>query len=101
MTPARWTKQDVYTPRPEHHFTFWLWTDRNSRRDPFAAPSRAAMSAVEIGGKLAELGACGVNFHDDNLVPRGSSTAERDRIVREFRKALDATGMKVPRRTTN
>jgi len=101
MTPSRSTKQDAYTPRPEHHFTFGLWTVGNPGRDPFGEPTRPAISAVEIVHKLAELGAYGVNFHDDDLVPRGSSTAERDRIVREFRKALEETGMKVPMATTN
>jgi len=101
MTPARSTKQDAYTPRPEHHFTFGLWTVGNPGRDPFGEPTRPAIGPVEIVHKLAELGAYGVNFHDDDLVPRGSSTAERDRIVKEFRKALDATGMKVPMATTN
>jgi xylose isomerase len=101
MTPTRSTKQDAYTPRPEHHFTFGLWTVGNPGRDPFGEPTRPAIGAVEIVHKLAELGAYGVNFHDDDLVPRGSSTAERDRIVKEFRKALEATGMKVPMATTN
>ena len=51
--------------------------------------------------KLAELGAYGVNLHDNDLVPRGASPAERDRIVREFKAALDDTGLKVPMATTN
>src|SRR3954465_2377337 len=101
MTPTRSTKQDAYTPRPEHHFTFGLWTVGNPGRDPFGEATRPAIGAVEIVHKLAELGAFGVNFHDDDLVPRGSPAAERDRIVREFRKALEATGMKVPMATTN
>ena len=75
MTPTRSTKQDAYTPRPEHHFTFGLWTVGNPGRDPFGEPTRPAIGAVEIVHKLAELGAYGVNFHDDDLVPRGSSTA--------------------------
>src|SRR4051812_33929173 len=101
MTPTRSTKQDAYTPRPEHKFTFGLWTVGNPGRDPFGEATRPAIGAVEIVHKLGELGAYGVNFHDDDLVPRGSSNAERDRIVREFRKALEATGMKVPMATTN
>src|SRR3954468_12493922 len=101
MTPTRSTKQDAYTPRPEHHFTFGLWTVGNPGRDPFGEPTRPAIGAVEIVHKLAELGAYGVNFHDDDLVPRGSPAAERDRIAREFRKALDETGMKVPMAARN
>src|SRR4029078_10563685 len=50
---------------------------------------------------LSELGAYGVNFHDNDLVPIDASPADRDRIVRDFRRALDSTGMKVPMATTN
>ncbi len=92
---------DSFTPRPEHHFTFGLWTVGNVGRDPFGDPVRAPLTAPEIVRALAPLGAYGVNFHDDDLVPRDASAAERDRIVREFRAALDETGMKVPMATTN
>ena len=90
-----------YTPRPEHHFTFGLWTVGNVGRDPFGEPTRAPLAAPYIVRKLAELGAYGVNFHDEDLIPRDATPAERDRIVREFRAALDETGMKVPMATTN
>jgi xylose isomerase len=93
--------QDAYTPRPEHHFTFGLWTVGNIGRDPFGDPVRPAVSPVRIVEKLAELGAYGVNLHDNDLVPADVSAAERDRIVREFKAALDAAGMKVPMATTN
>jgi xylose isomerase len=98
---TRKTTNDAYTPRPEHHFTWGLWTVGNPGRDPFGDPVRPPISPVEIVHKLGELGAYGVNFHDDDLVPRGSSTAERDRIVKEFKKALGDSGMKVPMATTN
>ncbi|HEV2671658.1 MAG TPA: xylose isomerase [Gemmatimonadales bacterium] len=93
--------KDAYQPRPEHHFTFGLWTVGNPGRDPFGEPVRAALSAVAIVRKLAELGAYGVNLHDNDLVPAGASPAERDRIVREFKQVLADTGMKVPMATTN
>jgi len=73
----------------------------NPGRDPFGDPVRPPITPVQIVRKLAELGAYGVNFHDDDLVPRGSSAAERDRIVKEFRAALNESGMKVPMATTN
>ena len=95
------TVQDAYTPRPEHHFTFGLWTVGNVGRDPFGDPVRPAISPNRIVTKLAELGAYGVNLHDDDLVPRGSSTSDRDRIVREFKATLAESGMKVPMATTN
>ncbi|RYG62916.1 xylose isomerase, partial [bacterium] len=90
-----------YTPSPEHKFTFGLWTVGNVGRDPFGEPTRAAVDPNDSVRKLAELGAYGVNFHDDDLVPFGSSTAERDAIVKEFKATLAATGMKVPMATTN
>ena len=90
-----------YTPRPEHHFTFGLWTVGNPGRDPFGEAVRSVLSPPYIVEKLAELGAYGVNFHDNDLVPRDASASERDTIVRDFKKALADTGMKVPMATTN
>ncbi len=90
-----------YTPRPEHRFTFGLWTVGNTGRDPFGFETRAPMDPVRSVHKLSALGAYGVNFHDDDLVPFGSPAAERERIVKRFRAALDETGMKVPMATTN
>jgi xylose isomerase len=95
------TNGDFYEPAPEHHFTFGLWTVGNPGRDPFGDPVRAPVAPVRIVEKLAELGAYGVNLHDNDLVPRDASAAERDRIVREFKAALDANGMRVPMATTN
>ncbi|NUO62071.1 MAG: xylose isomerase [Gemmatimonadaceae bacterium] len=92
---------DAYTPRPEHRFTFGLWTVGNVGRDPFGEAVRAPMSPSHIVEKLAELGAYGVNLHDEDLVPRDATPAERDRIVREFRTALERGGLKVPMATTN
>ena len=74
-----------YSPRPEHHFTFGLWTVGNVGRDPFGDPVRAALSPTRIVQRLASLGAYGVNLHDNDLVPRDASATDRDRIVRELR----------------
>ena len=93
--------QDAFTPRPEQHFTFGLWTVGNPGRDPFGDPVRPVLSPTRIVEKLAELGAYGVNLHDNDLVPRDASAAERDKIVREFKAALGASGMRVPMATTN
>ena len=89
------------TPRPEHKFTFGLWTIGNPGRDPFGHEVRPPLDPVESVQRLAELGAYGVNFHDDDLVPYGSSPTEREAILKRFRIALDETGMKVPMATTN
>jgi xylose isomerase len=92
---------DDLTPRPEHQFTFGLWTVGNPGRDPFGHEVRPPLDPVESVRRLAELGAYGVNFHDDDLVPHGSSPAEREAIVKRFRQALDETDMLVPMATTN
>jgi xylose isomerase len=92
---------DPYQPRPEHKFTFGLWTVGNTGRDPFGQDVRAPLEPVEAVERLAELGAYGVNLHDNDLVPAGTPAAEREAIVKRFRQALDATGMRVPMATTN
>ena len=92
---------DGFQPRPEHKFTFGLWTVGNRGRDPFGDAVRPPKSPVELVALLAEVGAWGVNFHDNDLVPIDATAAERDRIVRDFRAALDATGVTVPMATTN
>lgn len=91
----------MYTPKPEHKFTFGLWTVGNIGRDPFGEPTRRPITPVEIVHMLAEVGAYGVNFHDNDLVPIDAAPAERDKIVSDFKKALDETGLVVPMATTN
>jgi xylose isomerase len=92
---------DKYTPRPEHMFTFGLWTVGNRGRDPFGDAVRPPLRPVEAVHLLAEVGAMGVNFHDNDLVPIDATPAERDQIVREFRAALEQTGLVVPMATVN
>src|SRR3954452_10848739 len=92
---------DSFTPTPADRFTFGLWTVANRGRDPFGFEVRAVLDPVEAVHRLADLGAYGVNFHDDDLIPPGSTAAERESIVKRFRRALDDTGMKVPMATTN
>ncbi|WP_031520531.1 xylose isomerase [Streptomyces sp. NRRL F-5123] len=95
------TSETNLTPGPEHKFTFGLWTVGWLGRDPFGDATRAAIDPVESVNRLAELGAYGVTFHDDDLIPFGSSDAERDAIIKRFRAALDTTGLVVPMATTN
>ena len=92
---------DPLTPRPEHRFTFGLWTVGNPGRDPFGEPTRAALDPADTLSRLAELGAWGISLHDNDLVPWGASAAERDRIVARFQQALHATGLQVGMATTN
>jgi xylose isomerase len=88
-------------PTRDDKFSFGLWTVGWQARDLFGEATRPVLAAVEAVHKLTELGAYGITFHDDDLVPPGSSTSERQRIVDEFKSALDETGMVVPMVTTN
>ncbi|MFD7921032.1 xylose isomerase [Streptomyces sp. NPDC059740] len=90
-----------YQPVPEDKFSFGLWTVGWQGRDPFGDATRAVLDPVEAVNKLAELGAWGITFHDDDLIPFGSSETEREAVLKRFRQALDATGMTVPMATTN
>jgi len=90
-----------YTPKPEHKFTFGLWTVGNTGRDPFGGPVRDAKSPADLVRLLGEVGAYGVNFHDNDLIPIDATPTERDAILKEFKKALAETGIVVPMATTN
>jgi len=90
-----------YTPKPEHKFTFGLWTVGNIGRDPFGGPVREQKSPAELVRLLGEVGAWGVNFHDNDLIPIDATVSERDAILKEFKKALADTGIVVPMATTN
>jgi xylose isomerase len=91
----------IYEPKPEHKFSFGLWTLGNRGRDPFGDAVRHPMPANEIASVLGEVGAWGVNLHDNDLVPIDAAAAERDRIVREFRKACRQAGIVIPMATVN
>src|SRR4051795_11085877 len=82
--------------RPEDRFSFGLWTVGWRAMDPFGEPTRPPLDPVESVHRLAELGAYGVSFHDDDLIAFGSDDAERARLIARFREALDATGLVVP-----
>jgi xylose isomerase len=91
------------TPQPtkEDKFSFGLWTVGWQARDMFGEATRPVLAAVEALHKLAELGAYGLTFHDDDLIPPDSSSSDRQRIIDEFRAAMDETGIVVPMVTTN
>jgi xylose isomerase len=88
-------------PTKEDRFTFGLWTVGWAARDPFGDATRPPMDPVEAAHRLAELGAYGLTFHDDDLIPPGSSDSDRDKQIARFRAALDETGLVVPMVTTN
>jgi xylose isomerase len=91
----------TYTPRPEDKFTFGLWTVGSIGRDPFGGPVRKPKSPANLVYLLKEVGAYGVNFHDNDLIPIDATVAEAEEIKKSFRKALDETGLVVPMATTN
>src|SRR5712664_3015809 len=93
--------EDKYTPKPEHKFTFGLWTVGNRGRDPFGDAVRPTLPPVEAVRMLAEVGAYGVNFHDNDLVPIDATPQQRDQIVRDFRAACGENGIVVPMATVN
>jgi xylose isomerase len=92
---------DQFTPRPEHKFSFGLWTVGNRGRDPFGDVVRPALAPLDAVALLAEVGAWGVNLHDNDLVPIDASPAERDRIVKDFQCACQRHGIVVPMATVS
>ena len=95
------SSNERYQPKPEHKFSFGLWTLGNRGRDPFGDFVRAVLPPTEIVKILAEVGAWGVNLHDNDLVPIDATPSERDGIVREFKKACDDNGIVVPMATVS
>jgi xylose isomerase len=90
-----------FTPKPEDKFTFGLWTVGSIGRDPFGGPVREPKTPAELVYLLGEVGAYGVNFHDNDLIPIDATPAEEEAIKKDFRKALKDTGLVVPMATTN
>ena len=92
---------DPYSPRPDHKFSFGLWTVGNRGRDPFGDVVRDPLPPVDAVALLAEVGAWGVNLHDNDLVPIDAPSSERDRIVKDFKNACQRHGIVVPMATVN
>jgi xylose isomerase len=90
-----------YTPKPENKFTFGLWTVGSRGADPFGYAVREGKSPAELVRLLGEVGAWGVNFHDNDLIPIDATPSERDAILKDFKQALADTGLVVPMATTD
>jgi xylose isomerase len=88
-------------PTPQDKFTFGLWTVGWQARDAFGDATREALDPVRTVNELAQRGAYGITFHDDDLIPFGSSPSDRAGHIARFKKALDENNMKVPMATTN
>mgnify|MGYP001827240178 CR=1 FL=1 len=91
----------MYDPTPADHITFGLWTIGWQARDPFGEATRPPVDPVEAVHRLADLGAYGMTFHDDDLVPFTLSDSDRAAGIERFKKALAETGLKIPMATTN
>lgn len=92
---------DRFQPKPEDKFVFGLWTLGSVGRDPFGEPVRERKSPMDIARMIAEIGAWGVNLHDNDLIPIDATARERDQIKSDFHKVLKETGLVVPMATTN
>jgi xylose isomerase len=92
---------EKYTPKPEDKFTFGLWTVGSRGRDPFGSEVRGSKTPAELVYMLGEVGAYGVNFHDNDLIPIDATPSDAEAIKKSFRQALSDTGLVVPMATTN
>ncbi len=88
-------------PTPQDKFSFGLWTIGWQAQDQFGAPTRKPLDTVEAIHKLAELGAYGLTFHDDDLFAFESTDAQRRHEIDRTKQALAETGIIVPMITTN
>lgn len=91
----------MYEPKPEHRFTFGMWTVGSVGRDPFGLPTREPVDYRQICELLGEVGAWGVNFHDNDLIPIDATAAERAALVKGFKQAMTDNGIVCPMATTN
>src|SRR3954466_10289404 len=95
-TAVRGNADDRFAPDPKLKFTFGLWTVGNIGRDPFGEPTREKLSLAQICEMLGEVGAYGVNFHDNDAIPIDATPQQADQIIKEFRQALRDNGLVCP-----
>ena len=84
---------DRLTPTPEDKFAFGMWTIGHPGRDPFGDSTRPPISTADYVRGLADIGAWGVSFHDDDLMTFGAPESERRAELDAFKKVLDETGV--------
>src|SRR5664280_1807207 len=88
-------------PTKQDKFSFGLWTIGWQARDTFGDATRPPLDPVVSVSHLGELGAWGVTFPDDDLIPFGSDEREGEPINKRFPKAGDGAGGVVAKMTTN
>jgi xylose isomerase len=91
----------VRAPRPEDKFSFGLWTVGWVGVDPFGTASRPSLPPQEYAERLADLGAWGVTFHDNDVFAFDADDKTREEVCTDFKKATDAAGLVVEMVTTN
>lgn len=88
-------------PTPEDKFSFGLWTVGWTGTDPFGTNTRRALDPWEYAAKLAELGAWGITFHDNDVFPFDADEATRARLVAQLKDVADSAGLTIEMVTTN
>src|SRR5262245_35663674 len=90
-----------FDPTPADKFTFGLWTTGNTGLDPFGPATRPRLDPATNVRKLAEIGAYGFNFHDDDLIPPGATAAQATQIKADVKRVMEETGIVAAMATTN
>ncbi|GAB3523865.1 xylose isomerase [Arthrobacter monumenti] len=88
-------------PTRDDRFSFGLWTVGWTGQDPFGEATRTPVDPVEAVHRLSDMGAYGITFHDNDLIPFDADASERSLILKNFKAALEETGLAVPMITTN
>ncbi len=83
----------MLTPTPQDKFSFGLWTVGWAARDQFGAASRPDLDPFDSVRRLADLGAWGFTFHDNDVIPFDASEEERERLIGKLESTIADTGM--------
>ncbi|MDV3220968.1 TIM barrel protein, partial [Intrasporangium sp.] len=95
------TRTSTITPTQEDRFSFGLWTVGWTGTDPFGSATRPALDPWEYSDRLAELGAWGITFHDNDVFPFDADEATRTKRLRHLKDAADKAGLVIEMVTTN
>ena len=89
------------TPTPADKFSFGLWTVGWQGVDVFGGAIRPPMDPAYAVHHLADLGAYGITFHDNDVFAFDADAGEKEAALASLRRALEETGLGVPMVTTN
>ncbi|MFV0407863.1 MAG: xylose isomerase [Propioniciclava sp.] len=89
------------TPQKSDKFSFGLWTVGWPAADPFGEATRPVLDPWEYAEKLAELGAWGITFHDNDVFGFDVDDTTRATRVKQLKDAADAAGLVIEMVTTN